>query len=260
MSTMEPSEGRELTDADWVPLRGALPEFAATWNDFVGEIGYEDTLPFCNIHLLAIFVVRQILSGGVDLNEIGSTLEVFYTRIMIAGDEALHGLITVGFLKGLIEAADDIGVPLKRFQPLLAGARTRLAWDMAIEWKRPGYVWNDGVGPVPTAPLPQFIGTVELDRGWSDRTAGYLHMDVRLLSGTIEVGCLVRHVLGKDMYMEWRIIDVRPRSVDLPDEFELKLDPVSAEAYDVFDEIVGQFPFDDPFWQIAKPVEDRSSR
>jgi len=253
---MEPSEERQLTDADWAPLRDAVPEVAARWKAMTGEDGYDKTLPFCNLSEIAAFVVGQLLAGAADLPGIGSALEVMYTRIMIADDEPLHGLITVGLLEGLIEAADAVGLPLVRFQELLVGPGTRSAWQAAISWKRPGYVWADDVGPVPLAPVPHPIGTVELHRGWSNRDAGKLYMDVRLLGGTVEPGCLVRHPIGKDMYMEWVITELRLRSPDLPDEFELTLNPVRDESYEVFDGIMGRMAFDDPYWQIAKPAID----
>lgn len=68
MSTMEPSEERQLTDADWAPLRDAVPEVALKWHGMAGEIGYDETIPFCNLNEIAAFLVSSCREAATSKN------------------------------------------------------------------------------------------------------------------------------------------------------------------------------------------------
>ena len=246
-------EERQLTDQDWAPLRDAVADYAPVWERIAGDSYYDATLPFCTIHAFAEFVVGHLLLCHRDVEELGDTIEALYTEAMIRDDESLEGLLTVGFLEGLIDAADDLGLPLTRIQPLLVGRQTQDAWERAIAWQRPDHVWQRGVGAVPVTPLPKPVGTVEVHRGWADREAGVCRMDVRLLSGALERGFVVRQTISKNFYSSWQIADVRLRSPELDDEFEIALVAEREEAYEVFEGYFGPYPFDHPYWQVAEP-------
>lgn len=249
---------RILTDDDWAPLREAVPGFAARWGEVVADSCYDPTIPHCSLNELARFVAQEVLMRAPhELAVIGEVLEPMCDRAALLDDDALLGLLRVGFFENLILHADGLGIPLTRVQPVLCGPRTREQWDRAIGWLKPGFVWFDDAGAVPTGPRLRPVGTVELHRGWVQDEV--CRMDVRRVSGELASGAVIRRQISKDFWMDWMIAEVRLRSRDLPDEFHLVLDIDSAVDPELgresFQRQMDTFVYteDERFWQIARP-------
>jgi hypothetical protein len=244
---------RELTDDDWAELRDAVPSFRERWAEIVGRSSYEPDLPYITIHDFAEFIALKALRDHPDeVEELADTLEAMYTRAAITDDESLEGLLTVGLLEGLIEAADEHGLPLTHLKPILRHERTRKHWDEAFAYQKDGYVWSDEKGAVPAGPLPRPVGTVEVHRGGRNELTGRYRIDVRLLGGELRAGYLLRFPISKDSWIERQIASVERRSPDLPDEYEIEVIDEPREDVDLMDMCVEDI-WDKPFWQIAAP-------
>ncbi|HEY9228533.1 MAG TPA: hypothetical protein VIP11_17900 [Gemmatimonadaceae bacterium] len=255
-------DDRQLSDSDWVALRNAVPAFGARWRDLVAHPTYDETLPFLNLGEMARFVARELLTSRADvLPEIGRALEALYTEAAIRDDESVEGLLTVGFLENLLLEADELRIPLPRIEPMLHGWRTREHWDRAVTYLKPGYHWEDGIGLVATRPRPIPIGTVEIHRGWADRGARVLHLDARLVAGTLRAGCLIRHEVSNDFDTDWLISAASQRSRFLPDEYHLEITVERDEMFEAFELEMARHAFRQlATWEIARPRDVHSGR
>jgi hypothetical protein len=248
--------GRELTDDDWAPLREAVPSYRERWAEMVADSHYEPDLPYVTINDFAEFVALTVLRDHPDqVEDLVDTLEAMYTRAAITDDEEIEALLTIGLLEGLIEASDEHGFSLTRVNPLLRGPRTRLQWDKALGYQKPGFAWSEEQGVVPTGPLPRPVGTVEVHRGRRNEANGNYRLDVRLVSGELRCGFLIRFPLGRDSWFERQIASVERRSPDVPDEFEIEVvdqlpEGIEFEPWEMHLELR-----DSPFWQIAAPPD-----
>ena len=74
-------------------------------------------------------------------------------------------------------------------------------------------------------------------------------LDVRLVSGRMAAGDLLRHHISKNSWSTWPIAAVRQRSPDIADEFEVDVEDELREEFDIWELYLP--PFNDPFWQIA---------
>lgn len=255
---------RQLRDSDWVALRSAVPAFETRWNEVVATPTYDDKLPFVNLYELARFVARELLISQPDtLVEIGHTLEALFAEAASRGDESLEGLLTVGFLENLLLESDNLRIPPTRIEPMLHGRRTHEHWDRAVSYLRPGFHWEDGIGPVASQPLPIPIGTVEVHRGWADRNARILHLDARLTAGTLRPGCVIRHEVSKDFSMILPIASASLRYQDLPNEYHLELAVEREEMLEAFEfEMACLAVRRVATWEVARPpsasANDRS--
>lgn len=225
------------------------------WCEFVAEATYDDKLPFVNLDEMARFVARELLTSRSDmLAEIGDALEGLYTKAAIHDDESLEGLLTVGFLESLLLHADRLRIPLTRIEPILHGPRTHDHWERAVTYLKPGFRWEDGIGPVASHPLPIPIGTVEVHRGWADRTDGILHLDARLTAGTLRAGCLLRREVSQDIDMDWLIASASLRSQDIPDEYHLEIAVERDEMFEAFEFEMARLAFRRrATWEVARP-------
>ncbi|MFN2565127.1 MAG: hypothetical protein ABR499_08990 [Gemmatimonadaceae bacterium] len=247
-------ERRELTDDDWAALREAVPSFGERWAEIVAESHYEPDLPYVTLHDFAEFIVVTALRDHADeVEDLADTLEALYTRAAITDDESLADLLTIGLLEGLIEAADEHGIPLTRLKPLLHGNRTREHWDRAFTYQKPDFVWSDEKGAIPSGPLPRPVGTVEVHRGRRNAATGNYRLDVRLVSGEIRAGFLLRFPISRDSWFDREIASVERRSPDVPDEYEIEVVDEPLEGLEPWDLYLQAW--DNPFWQIAAPPE-----
>lgn len=245
----EESDEESLSDDDWAVIRAAVPSFAAKWLAITQESTYDATLPFVSIHELAEHVVEKvILEHPEDIDSLADTLEYEFTLASLRSRDDYVGLLPVGLLEGLIEVADDVGMPLTRIVPLLRGTRTREQWNAAIAWKRPGRVWDDVRGAVPTFDLPSPVGTIEIHRGRRIDERSVL-LDVRLVSGDLSKARFIRQEAGKDFWIESRILRVIRRSNDLPDEYEFEIESQVRDGVDQWEYLLP--PMSEPFWQLA---------
>jgi hypothetical protein len=161
----EESDEESLSDDDWAVIRTAVPSFAAEWLAITHGYSYDAKLPFISIHELAKHIVERVVrEHPEEIESLADTLEYEFTLASLRGRDDYVGLLRVGLLEGLIEVADDVGMPLTRIVPLLRGTRTREQWNAAIAWKRPGRVWDDVRGAVPTFDLPSPVGTIDPPR------------------------------------------------------------------------------------------------
>lgn len=253
--TMEPAEPDEktLSDADWAAIRAAVPSFADTWRYITTDSDYDGTLPFVAIHELAKHIVESVIRERPEkVERLADSLEYEFTVAALHDLESYAGLLRVGLLEGLIEAADAVGMPLTRLVPLLRGPRTREHWYAAIAYKRPGRVWDDTRGAVPTFGLPSPVGTIEIHRARRLDERRVL-LDARLVSGDLSRARFIRQEAGKDFWIESRILNVSRRSSDLPDELEFE---VESDGRNGTDEWTSHPSLYEPFWQLA----DGSSR
>ena len=85
-------------------------------------------------------------------------------------------------------------------------------------------------------------------------------MDVRLLSGEISRGCLVRRQISKDSYTSWLVTDAQLRSPDLAEEYHLTLAVEREEAFEVFEFQMSMLKFDESVWQVARPRSTTGER
>jgi hypothetical protein len=248
-------DDRQLRDADWMALRNAVPAFEPRWREVVAEPTYDDQLPFVNLYELAKFVARELLTARPDaLIEIGHALEALFADAASRGDESLVGLLTVGFLENLLLEADHLRLPPTRIEPMLHGRRTHEHWDRAVSYLKPGFHWEDGIGPVASQPLPIPIGTVEVHRGWADRDARVLHLDARLTAGTLRPGCVIRHEVSKDFSMVLPITSASLRFHDLPNEYHLELAVEREELVEAFEFEMACLALRRPAtWEVARP-------
>jgi hypothetical protein len=250
---------RELTDDDWAPLRDAVPAFAKRWAEITSDADYDPTIPSATLDEFAQFVAATALREHPDeVEALGAAIEALYTRAALTDDESLEGLLTVGLLESLIDVADEHGIALTRLGPLLRGPLTRDQWEQAIAYQKPGFVWSDEKGAIPSAPRPRPVGTIEVHRGRRDGGTGHIWLDVRLVSGAIREGFLLRFPVGKDSWFERAIASVLTRSPDVPDELEIEVVDEPAEGVDLWQLYLNEWYLheeDKRFWQIAAPPE-----
>jgi len=243
------SDDEELTDADWAAIREAVPSFAAAWRRIAEDSSYDDTLPFVSIHELVKHVVERVIrEHPEEVERLADTLEYEFTTPALHDRERYAGLLEVGLLEGLIQAADSVGMPLTRLLPLLRGPRTREHWDAAVAYQRPGRMWDDRLGAVPTFDLPSPVGTVEVHRGrrLDDRR---LLLDVRFVGGDLSKARFIRRECGKDFWLESPILRISRRSSDLPDELEIEVESPLRDGIDEWTDPL--LDSDEPFWQLA---------
>lgn len=247
---MSDDEDRKLTDDDWAGLRDAVPAFAKPWARVVAADGYDPTLPYVNLGEIAQFVADEMLIQRPDeLPAIGEAIDDFLARLWLRGDERVTGLITVAFLETLIRIAEEEGVPLLRLRPLLTGPHIDSAWERALAWMMPGFVWDHETATVvPAEPLPSPVGTARTHRAWTDPAEGVGHIDLRLLSGTIAVGNYLRHEIGKHHWSSYRIDTLALRSPDLPNEYHVTTRLAREEAFSVF----AHFLAEEWHWQVVE--------
>jgi hypothetical protein len=248
-------DDRQLSDSDWTAIRNAVPAFETRWREVVSMPTYDDKLPFVNLYELARFVARELLTTRADaLIEIGHALEGLFANTASQGDEPLDGLLTVGFLENLLLEMDNLRIPPTRIEPMLHGRRTHEHWDRAVSYLKPGFHWEDGIGPVASEPLPVPIGTVEVHRGWADRDTRTLHLDARLTAGTLRPGCVIRHEVSKDFSMVLPIASASLRFHDLPDEYHLELAVDRDDMLEAFEFEMACFAFRRlATWEVARP-------
>jgi len=245
----ETPDEESLSDEDWAAIRAAVPSFAERWRAITEESTYDGTLTFVTIHELATHVVENVIcERPEELQSLAEALEYEFTVAALHDRERYAGLLRVGFLEGLIEAADEIGMPLTRLVPLLRGSRTREHWHAAVAYKRPGRVWDDRRGAVPTFVLPHAVGTIEIRCGRRLDDQRVL-LDVRLVSGDLSRARYIRREAGKDFWTDYRILNVSQRSADLPDELELEVESAVLDGVDPWDYLLP--PIDEAFWQLA---------
>jgi hypothetical protein len=245
----EESDEESLSDDDWAAIRAVLPSFAAEWLAITQDSSYDATLPFISIHELAKHIVEKVIrEHPEDMESLADALEYEFTIASLRGREDYVGLLRVGLLEGLIEAADDVGMPLTRIVPLLRGTRIRAQWSAAIAWKRQGRVWDDIRGAVPTFDLPSPVGTIEIHRGRRIDERRVL-LDARLVGGDPSKARFVRQEAGKDFWIESRILSVIRRSNDLPDEYEFEIESQVRDGVDQWEYNLP--PMSEPFWQLA---------
>ena len=245
-------EDHHHTDDDWAVVRDAVPSFAAAWAAFVADGSYDPSLPYCNVHEFTRHVVENVVrQRPEELAALADVLEVELTKAMLRDDEDYAGFLTVGVLEGLIEAADECGMPLTRLVPLLRGARTRRHWEEAIAWKRPGRLWDDRTGDQPTIALPTPIATVEIHRGrWLSENR--YAVDVTLIGGRVDGAAVIRRHSGKHFWLEWRIVEMHPRSPETPGEYELVLSHRVIDddyEWDIWKLLLADD--DERYWQLA---------
>lgn len=244
-------ERNPVIDSAWASFRDAVPAFVEPWAKLSADEDYDETLSFANAGELARFVVHEMLVQRADeLPSIGAALEAFYTEVMIRDDDTARAIVTIGFLEGIIECADDAGIALAYVRPMLTGERTREEWDRAIAWQKPGFEWDGERGTVvPTQPLPTPVGTVRVHRGWVDEDGRTGRMDVRLLSGAIEAGHVLRTAIDKHHWSSFRIDTLARRSADLPDEYHVTVVLDREPLVQLFEM---HFHLDDEwFWQVV---------
>jgi hypothetical protein len=212
------TERRELVDDDWDAVRIAVPSFNETWNTIVSDSRYDPTLAYVSIHDFAEFVVGHVVrQRPEEFRELGDTLEAEFTKAAIHDDESYEGLLRIGVLEGLINAADDVGMPLTWLVPLLRGPRVRDQWH-----------------------------EVRRGRRSSDQIC---QLDLRLVSGRLRPGDLLRHRISKDFWDDYTIAAVRQRSTEITSEFEIDVESENQEHLEMWD----YYLLDDDliFWQIA---------
>ena len=245
----EESDEETLSDADWVAIRDAVASFAATWRKITQDSSYDGTLPFVSIDRLAKHIVEKVIREHSDeVERLADTLEYEFTVAALHDRDDYAGLLRVGLLEGLIDAADSVGVPLTRLVPLLRGTRTREHWYAAVAYKRPGRVWDDSLGAVPTFELPSPVGTIEIHRArrLDDRR---VILDARLVSGDLSRARFIRQKIKRDSWTESRILRVSRRSSDLPDELEIEVESQVHAGVDEWSYLLlrpGK-----AFWQLA---------
>lgn len=245
---MEESNEETLSDTDWDAIRAAVPSFAKTWLAITQDSSYDGTLPFVSIHELAKHIVERVIrEQPEEVERLSDALEYEFTIAALHDREGYAALLRIGLLEGLIEAADAVGMPLPRLVPLLRGPRTREHWHAAVAYKRPGRIWDDRRGPVPTFELPSPVGTIEIHRArrLDDRR---VLVDARMVSGDLSRARYIRQEAGKDFWIESRILSVSRRSSDLPDELEIEVESPVRDSVDD-----GTYPpfLYEPFWQLA---------
>lgn len=242
----------DLTDADWAGFRDAVPAFAGPWAALREDEWYDETQSFANAGRLAHFVVHEMLVQRPDeLPSVGEALERYYADVMLRDDDMARAVVTIGFLEGIIEAADEAGISLAYVRPMLAGARTREEWERAIAWQKPDFAWDAERGTVvPTAPLPVPVGTVRVHRAWVDDDGRVGRMDLRLLSGAIEAGHVLRTPIDKHSWSSFRIETLEQRSADVPDEYHATLALGHDSLAQIFET---HFLLDEDqwFWQVV---------
>lgn len=245
----ESSEEESLRDEDWAAVRAAVPSFAETWLTITQDESYDGTLPFVTIHEFATHIVEKVIrERPEEVQALAEMLEYEFTIAALHDREQYAGLLRVGLLEGLIEAADKIGMPLTKLVPLLSGPRTRGHWSAAVAYKRPGRVWDDKLGAVPTFALPSAVGTIEIHRGRRLDQGRYL-LDARLVSGDVSIARFIRQEAGKNFWVECRILKVSHRSADLPDEFEIEVESHVRDGIDPWDYRLPRLH--KRFWQLA---------
>lgn len=245
----EESDDETLSDADWAGIRAAVPSFADTWRAITEDPSYDDTLPFVSIHELARHVVDNVIrERPEEVAQLADALEYEFTIAALHDRERYAGLLEVGLLEGLIDAADAVGMPLTRLVPLLRGPRTREHWCDAVGYQRSGRIWDDVLGAVPTFELPSPVGTIEIHRArrLDDRR---VLLDARFVSGDLSRARFVRKEIGKDSWTESRILGVSRRSSDLPDELEIEVESRVRGGVDQWEYRL--LHPDDSFWQLA---------
>lgn len=248
MEEEEPDD-ETLSDADWAAIRAAVPSFADKWRELTQDSSYDGTLPFVSIHEVAKHIVESVIRERSDeVERLADALEYEFTVAALHDRESYAGLLRVGLLEGLIEAADSVGMPLTRLVPLLHGPRTREHWHAAIAYKRPGRVWDDTRGAVPTFDLPSPVGTIEIHRArrLDDRR---VLLDARLVSGDLSTARFIRQEIGKDSWTESRILRLSRRSSDLPDELEIEVEDRIHDGVDPWSYRL--LRPDRSFWQLA---------
>ena len=121
-----------LSDADWEPLRAAVPSFAERWRTFVAEPWYEDD---------PSFDVSELARHLVDEAEARRTAELpaFFAALDLlladASDE-LYDLATIGLLEDIVHEADRRAVALAPFDRAVKGAHARKAWSAVVKFIR----------------------------------------------------------------------------------------------------------------------------
>ena len=247
-------EERLLRDSAWSDLRLAVPAFETRWQELVADPTYDDELPFVNIDQLARFVASELLTTRPGaLHEIGLALEKLFDQAAENSDVSLYGLLTVGFLENLLLEADARGIPLTRIEPMLHGIRTYEHWERAVTYLKPGFHWEDGIGPVASHPRPIPIGTVEIHSGSVDRAARILYLEVRLVAGTLRAGCLIRRQVSRNVYVEWVIAAATHRWSDVSTEYYLEIKAERDEMFEAFELEVARLAFRPRApWEIAR--------
>ena len=95
---------------------------------------------------------------------------------------------------------------------------------------------------------PSPVGTIEVHRGRRLDERRVL-IDARLVSGDLSRARFIRRQVGKEFWIESRILSVTRRSSDLPDEIEIEVESPTIDGFDEWTDSPSLY--DEPFWQLA---------
>lgn len=123
-----------LSDADWDPLRAAVPSFAERWRTFVAQPWYEDD-PTYDVSELARHLVDEAAARRT------GELPAFFAaldQLLADASEELYDLATIGLLEDIVHEADGRGVALAPFERAAKGVHARKAWSTVVKFIRGG--------------------------------------------------------------------------------------------------------------------------
>jgi len=121
-----------LSDADWEPLRAAVPSFAERWKAFVAQPWYEDD-PTFDVSELARHLVDEAAERRT------SELPAFFTKLdqlLAEARDELYDLLTIGLLEDVVHEADGRGIALTPFDRAAKGTHARKAWHAVVKFIR----------------------------------------------------------------------------------------------------------------------------
>jgi hypothetical protein len=193
------------TDADWAALREAVPSFAAHWDAYTAEPGYNPLDVGMNVIEFKSHLADVV---GADPDSLGALFAAM-ERHSPGAEDALDR--TISILETLAQEAEEQGVDLRRLARLLPGPVTRAAWRDALTWTHPECSWDDELGLVPDWPPPVPVGRVRITALPSpipDLPA--FPVEGELLDGVARPGNFVWKTLSSCSHVGRQIVAVEP--------------------------------------------------
>ena len=121
-----------LSDADWEPLRRAVPSFAERWQEFIAQPWYEDDPTFDVSELARHLVDEAAARRTAELPPFFAALD----ELLAGASDELYDLVTIGLLEDIVHEADARAVALTAFDRAAKGAHARKAWSAIVKFIR----------------------------------------------------------------------------------------------------------------------------
>jgi hypothetical protein len=121
-----------LSDADWEPLRAAVPSFAERWRTFVAQPWYEDDPTFDVSELARHLVDEAAARRTTELPAFFAALD----QLLADAPDELYDLLTIGLLEDIVHEADGRALALTAFDRAAKGTHARKAWSSVVKFIR----------------------------------------------------------------------------------------------------------------------------